>query len=151
MEVSINVMSLTIFVHKKFHEVGIVEWFRDPKFRSLSYPDGPLHRMTWEEFRSCGYDWVHQHFDRFATKFVREDQVRPILNAEEMRKYLKQQHAVRICRELSGELRLNPLGFRQYNLAGFESFDRDRWKIIPLDSSLEVFWQAFDSVLEDAP
>ena len=144
-------MSLTVFVHRKLPEVGIVEWFRNPKSKSLYYPDAPLHRMEWGRFRSEGYDWVHRHFEKFENEYIIKDQLRATFGAGEEKKFLKQQRVVFIHKEKSGELRLNPLGFKQYNFGGFDFFDKERWRIIAADSSPDVFWRVFDEVLADAP
>ncbi|HTI69438.1 MAG TPA: hypothetical protein VMF06_05710 [Candidatus Limnocylindria bacterium] len=144
-------MSLTIFIDRKSREVGILEWFRDPKFRSLSYPDAPLHRLSWDQFRTEGLKWVREHFIRFAVRYIYSDNISKTITPEDMRKYLKQQKAVSVRQEASGEIRMNPLGFRRYNLGSFDAFDSDRWKILPSDCTEELFWKTFDDVLEDAP
>jgi hypothetical protein len=70
-------VSLTVFVDRRSNEIGIVEWFRDPKF-NLTYPVPPLHRMSNEDFRAKGYNWIHEHFAEFATRRVSENEAEPV-------------------------------------------------------------------------
>ena len=54
-------MSLTVFIHSKHRSVGIVRWFLEPK-GCICFPAGPVTEMTFEQFRTTGYDRVHRHF-----------------------------------------------------------------------------------------
>ena len=140
-------MSLTILIHSKTRAVGIIRWFLDPKL-SIAYTSGPLTEMQYEVFRASGYDWIHQHFEEYASKRMCEKHAMPPFKPKEAKRYMADRDVVEIHKERSGELRFVPAVVRQYNLGrGLEILEREKRRTIRGDSSPELFWETFDEVL----
>ncbi len=140
-------MSLTILVHRKRPNVGIVRWFLDPKV-SISYATGPLTQMSLDEFRVRGWDWIRRHFGEYARIRLPEAQATAVFEAGQEKKFLKDRYAVRIRLEDSGDLTLIPQTFSKLTLAGLESLGKETRRTIPANSPADVFWKTFNEVLE---
>jgi hypothetical protein len=139
-------LSLTVFVDRKSNEIGIVEWFRDPKF-NLTYPVPPLHRMSNEDFRASGYNWIRKHFAEYGKRRVSENEAEAVFAPGEERKYLRKQHAIRLYEDAERTVWMMPLRFRKFDLGGFESMGPETRHQLRVNYSEKEFWTAFDQVL----
>lgn len=140
-------MSLTIFVHSKNRSVGIVRWFLEPK-GLLSHASGPVTEMMFEQFRDTGYDWIHRHFVEFSDIRICEEHCAQPFGKKEGKRYMEERDAVEIRSRPEVGFLFLPCVVRQYNLGrGLERLEREKRRVIPFDSSSEVFWQTFDEVL----
>ena len=104
--------------------------------------------MSYEEFRTTGYDWVHRHFMEYATKRVCEKHVVKPFGPKEGKRFMEDRDVVEIHKKPAGELQFVPAVVRQYNLGrGVEILEKEKRRTIPGDSLPELFWQTFDEVL----
>jgi hypothetical protein len=139
-------MSLTILVHRKLPEIGIVRWFRDPKV-NIAYANGPVVSMSLEDFRSTGHDWVRRHFEEYLRIRLPEEKVENVFQPGEAKRLMKDRSAVEISRDPDGNLILAPRRIRRYDLADLEGLGKETRRIIPETSPQDVFWKTFDEVL----
>lgn len=140
-------MSLTVFIHSKNRSVGIVRWFLEPK-GSLSFASGPVTEMSFEQFRSTGFDWVHRHFAEFTKIRVCEKHVVLPFEKKAGRRYMEDRDVVEIRSRRGVDIQFLPCVVRQYNLGrGIEVLEREKRRVIPADSSPDVFWRTFDETL----
>jgi hypothetical protein len=142
-------MSLDILVNKKSLEVGIVRWFKDPKF-SNSYPSGPLIRLGAEEFRTKGFDLLKSHCEELDRIRMEKGDTVPVFAPAEERKYLRNCSLVTLFRDKSGQLVLVPGRFRKYALGGIASAGPESFHKLPWNCSAKEFWDCFDRVLDEA-
>jgi hypothetical protein len=104
--------------------------------------------MSFETFRSVGFDWVQHHFSEFITTRVSEEDVVPPFGPKEGNRYMEGRDVVEVRRELTGELRFIPAVVQRHDLGrGIEVLDREKRRTIPGDSAPELFWKTFDEVL----
>lgn len=139
-------MSLSIFIHRKLPEVGIVRWFRDSR-GSIDFASGPPVQMSLKHFREFGYDWVHLHFQDYVNIRLLEARVVPVFQPGEAKKLMRDRSVVEIKRDPDGNLIFSPKGLRKYGLAYFETLDKEFDRTIPEKSPSDLFWNTFDEVL----
>ncbi len=142
-------MSLTVLVHNEL-PVAIVRWFLDSK-GNVIFASGPVVQMPCEEFRATGYDWVHRHFEEYLRIRLPESKVVPVFQSGEAEKLMKGRRALEIGRYPDGKLIFSPKAIRKYDLAYLEGVGKETRRTIPENSSLDVFWKAFDEALAAAP
>ena|SRR5207245_905539 len=142
-------MSLLLLIDKKLSRIGIVQWFKDPKF-SLDYACGPLLEMTLDEFRARGYDLVLSHYEEYNRIRITENEAKPVFVEVDERAYLKQQRPVMITKTpASGEIRVSPNRFRKYSLGGLVGYDKEYCTTLPVGFTSQQFWDAFDAALAE--
>jgi hypothetical protein len=139
-------MSLTIFIHRISRSVGIVQWFRDPKFR-IDYACGPLLEVSGDEFRSQGFALVKRHFDEFEKKRVSEEQAQKVFQEGEAKKFFKDRNALSIWQDSSGHLWMGPLAIERYSLSGLADTGQKDHRCLPANFAEADFWRIFDEVL----
>ena len=140
-------MSLTVFVHSKDRSVGIIRWFLEPR-GCICLASGPVTEMSFEQFRSTGFDWVHHHFTEFTKTRICEKHVVQPFEKKAGKRYMENRDVVEIRSQPGVDIRFLPCVIRQYNLGrGIEVLEREKRRVIPANSSSSVFWQTFDEVL----
>src|SRR5690349_15304920 len=142
-------MSLTVLINKKVPEVGIVRWFKDPRF-SVGYPSGPLIRLSSEEFRAQGWEVIKSYLEEYERVRLEEREAAPVFPPGEERNYLKNSSPVSLFKDHLGQLVLVPRRFRKYDLGGMSNASPESFRKLPWDCSKEEFWTCFDAVLADA-
>jgi hypothetical protein len=142
-------MSLTILVHSDA-PVVIVRWLLEPKGLVI-HAGGPVVQMPLEEFRLTGCEWVHRHFDEYAKIRVPEDRILPVFGAGEAKRVMKRRRALEIHIDPQQNLIFSPMIVERYALGDLRRVKPLAEQTIPLTSSPEGFWKAFDQVLAVAP
>ncbi len=106
--------------------------------------------MPLEEFRATGYDWVRRHFEEYLRIRLPEKEVLPVFQSGEAEKFMKGRRALEIGRYPDGKLIFSPKVIRKYDLAHLEGVGKETRRIIPENTSADVFWKAFDEALAAA-
>lgn len=139
-------MSLTIFVHRKKADIGLIRWFRDPKFR-IDYACGPVMQMNSEQFRDEGFNIVKSHFEEYSRKRVSEAEVQKVFREGEARTFLKDRKAVSIWQDDSGQLWMGPLRIEKFSLSGLVDTGKENHRSFSAGCNPQVFWGVFDAAL----
>jgi len=130
--------------------VAIVRWFLDTK-GLVVYASGLPMQISKEEFRATGFDWVHRHFEDYQKVRLPEKDVVPVFQRGEAKQLMKGRRALEVGRYPDGTLLFSPKVIRKYDLADLEPVGKEARRTIPVNSSPELFWKAFDEVLAAAP
>ncbi len=101
-------MALSIFIHRKLPQVGIVRWFRDPEF-NIDYASGQPVHMSREEFRATGHEWIRRHFEEYSTIRVSQEKVVKVFQPGEAKQLMKDRNAE--MRSKSAEILREPGSF----------------------------------------
>ena len=145
-------MSVSVFIGKREPEIGIVQWFRNPKFPNsyIEYPCGPLIALSREEFRSEGFQLVEKHFRNYEKMRLGEKDAIPVFAKGEDRKFLRQRKAIFIFLDDEGSLIFEPARPRRLNLGGFVSLGKDYRHTTVWPCTSQEFWACLDAALTDA-
>ena len=142
-------MSLTILIRNN-EPVKIVRWFFEPKGLVL-LAGGPVVQMPCDEFRANGYNWIRRHFEEYAKIKVPENKIVKAFRPGETEKAMKNHCILQIHIDPQKNLILSPMVAEKYNLGNLRRVKPLAEQTIPLSSSPEIFWKAFDNAVAVAP
>jgi hypothetical protein len=138
-------MSLAIFIDRGQQRVGIVRWFRDPKF-NIDYASGSYHEMPYNEFRQNGLDWIQKHFAEYERTRLPESEIVKVFLPGEGKKKLKDRISIFLWTD-TDKLWLAPIRIQKYDSLLFEDLGRDKHRSVGRDCTPEEFWSAFEHAL----
>jgi hypothetical protein len=139
-------MGLSIFVHRKLPQVGIVRWFRGPK-SNIDYASGQPVQMSLDEFRATGHEWVRRHFEEYSTIRLPREKVEKVFRPGEAKMLMKDRSAVEISRDSDGNWIFSPKTIQRYDLADLAGLGNETCRAIAGNSPPDIFWKTFDEVL----
>lgn len=142
-------MSLTFLKHKQNGDVAIVYWFKDPKF-SVTYPCGPIVRLSAEEFRAGGMRLVKDWCRRYGSEKLDEKDVVPAFEPDEEKAFLRNFIPISLFVEADGGVTLAPMRFRRLALGGLTTLGPESFRRLPTQFGESEFWSAFDDVMQEA-
>ena len=145
-------MSLTIFTGKTPPEVGIVEWFRNPKFPNsfIEYPSGPLIAFAFDDFRSKASEFVYGHIHRYRIVRLSEAEATPVFEPGGERKFLKGRNGIYIsyCEE-ANEIAVVPIRLKRLQLGGWVPAPDEYRHVLPWPCDTPSLMRCFTRALSE--
>jgi hypothetical protein len=142
-------MSLTLYINRTKQFVKIVTWFKNSKGVG-DFAGGPIIDLAVTEFRQRGWKLICGHIVEYKMRKLSDNEmiVGSLSRADKI--FLAHSLAIRVKHDASGMVELIPCAMMKMTLVGDECLPKETRKLIKSDDTDEVFWNAFDEVLETA-